>query len=61
MPRRNSGVAQLLKVVTEQDIEEDEKGIRIREGVARDRVLSIVDPEMRHGGKARPRKWTGTK
>ncbi len=60
-PEELREAAQLLKVVTEQDIEEDEKGIRIREGVARDRVLSIVDPEMRHGRKSTSKKVDGYK
>lgn len=51
-PEELKEAADLLSVVTEQDIEEDEEGIRIREGVARDRVISVVDPEMRHGRKS---------
>ncbi len=35
--------------------------IRVRQGVARDRVVSVHDPEMRHGRKSHQRKWNGWK
>lgn len=35
--------------------------VQIRRGVARDRVVSIHDPEMRHGRKSHQRKWNGYK
>lgn len=35
--------------------------VRIRRGVARDRVMSVHDPEMRHGRKSQQRKWDGYK
>jgi transposase len=36
-------------------------GPRLRQGVARDRVLSIVDPEMRYGHKSSTQRWPGHK
>lgn len=35
--------------------------VRIRRGVAKDRIVSIGDPEMRHGHKSRRRTWEGYK
>lgn len=45
--------AELLATVAGQDVEQGEDGtFRIRRGVARDRVISTVDPEARHGRKS---------
>lgn len=60
-PEEIREAAELLNVVTEQDIEEDGGGIRIKQGVARDRVISVVDPEMRHGRKSVSKKVDGYK
>jgi len=38
-----------------------EEGPRIREGVATDRVISTVDPEMRHGRKSSSQRFDGYK
>jgi len=35
--------------------------VRIRQGVATDRIVSVHDPEMRHGRKSHQRKWNGYK
>ncbi len=35
--------------------------VQIRQGVAKDRVVSVGDPEMRHGHKSRNRTWDGYK
>ena len=35
--------------------------VQIRQGVAQDRVVSVGDPEMRHGHKSRNRSWEGYK
>jgi hypothetical protein len=54
----------LLRRVVEQDIEPDSPdggGDRIRDGVAEDRVISIGDPEMRHGRKSRSKTINGYK
>lgn len=53
----------LLRRVVGQDLEPDPEGggQRIREGVAEDRVISIGDPEMRHGRKSRSKTINGFK
>ena len=47
----------LLAQVIEQDLEPDPEGggQRIREGTAKDRRISVSDPDMRHGRKSRSR------
>jgi hypothetical protein len=54
---------EVLKVVTSQDLEPDPDrgGQRIRRGVARDRIPSVGDPEMRHGRKSRSQQFNGYK
>lgn len=53
----------LLRSVVEQDTEPDPPrgGRRIAEGVAPDRVISVGDPEMRHGRKSRTKRIDGYK
>jgi len=51
----------LLKVIAEQDIEEKEGQITLKQGVAKDRVISVEDPEMRHGHKTSKGKFNGHK
>ncbi|MGI8609756.1 MAG: IS1182 family transposase [Candidatus Dormibacteria bacterium] len=52
----------LLQQVARQDVEEGEEGgIRIRQGVAKDRVISTVDPDARHGHKSSAGRWNGYK
>lgn len=53
---------ELLERVARQDVEPDGKGeMRIRQGVAKDRVISTVDPEARHGHKSSAGRWDGYK
>ena len=52
---------ELLAVITEQDIEEKEGQIALKRGVAKDRVISVEDPEMRHGHKTSKGKFNGHK
>jgi hypothetical protein len=53
---------ELLERVARQDVEQDgEGGVKIRKGVAPDRVVSTVDPEMRHGRKSSAGRWDGSK
>lgn len=53
----------LLRRVIDQDLEPDPDGggDRVREGVAHDRVISVGDPEMRHGRKSRSKTINGYK
>ncbi|MEW6546279.1 MAG: IS1182 family transposase [Bacillota bacterium] len=61
-PEELKNAVDFLERVAEQDIEEDGEGrIRIRQGVAKDRVISTVDPEMRHGHKTSSNKADGYK
>ena len=54
--------AELLATVAGQDVEEGDDGrFRIVRAVARDRVISTVDPEARHGHKSRSRRFDGYK
>lgn len=53
---------ELLAMVVGQDLEEDDDGtFRIVRGVARDRIISTVDPDARHGHKTSARKFDGYK
>jgi transposase len=40
---------------------EGDDGPRLRQGVAKDRVLSVVDPQMRVGHKSKRQSWAGYK
>jgi transposase len=54
----------LLERIIDQDIDDDPAdgaGPAIRHGVASDRVVSMVDPEMRHGRKSHSRRVDGYK
>ena len=51
-----------LKVVSAQDVEDDgQGGVRIAQGVAPERVISVVDPEARHGHRSRRDRYDGYK
>lgn len=53
--------AGLLARILAQDIERDERGPRLKRGVAPDRLISVHDPEMRHGRKSRSQRFNGHK
>jgi len=54
--------AELLAIVAGQDVAEGKDGVfRIVRGVAKDRVISTVDPEARHGHKSKNRRFDGYK
>ena len=54
--------SQLLAAVVGQDLEQREDGVfRIARRVAKDRVISTVDPEARHGHKTSARGFDGYK
>lgn len=58
-----SDALDLLRRVVGQDLEPDPEGggLRIRDGVAQERVISVGDPEMRHGRKSRSKTIRGFK
>ena len=47
--------------VQEQDLEEKNGRVRIRQGVAEDRRISIEDSQMRHGRKSKSKRFNGFK
>ena len=52
----------MLASVTGQDLEEGEDGVfRIARRVAKDRIISTVDPDARHGHKTSARGFDGYK
>ena len=52
----------LLERVLAQDLEPDPKGgMRIKQGTAKDRRISVTDPDMRHGRKSRSKVINGYK
>jgi len=54
---------ELLRRVVEQDIEPDPSGSgrRIKQEVSKERIISISDPEMRHGRKSKTKLFNGFK
>src|SRR3990172_10285636 len=54
--------AQLLSQLLLQDVERPEDGdTRLKQGVTRDRIVSVNDPEMRHGHKSATKRFEGFK
>ena len=53
--------AQLLAQLLLQDVERTEEGPALRDGVSRDRIVSVHDPEMRHGHKSSSKRFDGHK
>ncbi len=52
----------LLVKILGDDIAQDDQGqLQIAEGTAEDRIISITDPEMRHGRKSRAVRFDGFK
>lgn len=52
-----------LEQLRNQDLEPDPDGggMRIQEGVAKDRRVSVEDPDMRHGRKSKTKRFNGFK
>ena len=53
--------AELLGQLLLQDVERTGEGIGLRNGVSRDRMMSVHDLEMRHGHKSSSRQFDGHK
>jgi DDE family transposase/transposase-like protein DUF772 len=53
--------AEVLARVLGQDIQRRENGPRLKQGVAPDRLVSVHDPEMRHGRKSSSHRFNGHK
>src|SRR3954447_6902287 len=59
---RVSEARRVLRELVGQDFEIDQDGVpRLHRGTRSDRVLSLVDPEMRHGRKSKSRRFDGYK
>jgi hypothetical protein len=55
------GAAGLLSRVLLQDLERHEDGPALKDGVAPDRLVSVHDPEQRHGRKSKSKRFDGHK
>ena len=53
--------SELLEQLLLQDVERIEEGVGLKEGVSRDRIVSVHDPEMRHGHKSSSKRFDGHK
>ena len=53
--------AELLGQLLLQDVERTDDGVNLKDGVSRDRMMSVHDPEMRHGRKSSSRRFDGHK
>ena len=53
--------SELLGQLLLQDVERTEEGVGLKEGVSRDRIVSVHDPEMRHGHKSSSKRFDGHK
>ena len=59
--QRIVAASELLGQLLLQDVKRTEGGADLRDGVSRDRILSVHDPEMRHGDKSSSRRFDGHK
>ncbi len=59
--RRIREAAELLMQLLAQDIERTDQGPEIRRGVAKERIVSVHDPQMRHGRKSSKVRFDGHK
>jgi transposase len=57
-PKKKDGEAE-LSPSRGYDTPSEDDGPRLRRGVAKDRVLSVVDPQMRCGHKSKRQAWAG--
>ena len=53
--------AEVLARILAQDLERDDNGPRLKQGVAPDRLIAVHDPEMRHGRKSSSHRFNGHK
>ena len=59
--QRIVAAAELLVQLLLQDVERTDDGVGLKDGVSRDRMMSVHDPEMRHGHKSSSRRFDGHK
>jgi len=55
-----AGVRMLNQLIG-QDIERKGEALKLKKGVAKDRLISVQDPEMRHGRKSSSKLFNGYK
>ena len=53
--------AELLGQLLLQDVEPTDNGVSLKDGVSRGRMMSVHDPEIRHGHKSSSRRFDGHK
>ncbi|MFZ2090061.1 MAG: IS1182 family transposase [Desulfobaccales bacterium] len=56
-----AAAGQLLGQLIDQDVELTGGQAKLKEGVSRDRIISVHDPEMRHGRKSHTKRFDGHK
>ena len=61
LSEEESRAKDMLEAVLTQDVIENGDGFAIKQGVAKDRIISIEDSEMRHGRKSSQGKFNGYK
>ena len=59
--QRIVAAAELLGQLLLQDVERAEGGVSLKDGVSRDRMMSVHDPELRHGHQSSSRRFDGHK
>ena len=59
--QRIVAAAELLGLLLLQDVARTDDGVGLKDGVSRDRMMSVHDPEMRHGHKSSRRRFDGHK
>lgn len=59
--RALEAAAGVLSRILQQDIERSDEGLTLRQSVARDRLVAVHDPEMRHGRKSARKRFDGHK
>jgi len=56
-----AAAGQLLGQLIDQDVDLTDGPAKLKEGVSRDRIVSVHDPEMRHGRKSSSKRFDGHK
>ena len=59
--QRIVAAAELLGQLLLQDVERTDDGVGLKDGVSRDRMMSVHNPEMGHGHKSSSRRFDGHK
>jgi len=61
LPKDLSDASDLLERIANQDVDDSDGQIKTKKGVAKDRVISVTDPDMRHRRKTSSAKANGFK